>query len=157
MSDVPKDVAKLWTAVLTLKTWAEGEVRRIGEILVGVNGNNGIKGDLKVVREEQTKLEEKIDALEKHVDDSVQKAWHLWEVERYEPGKCIGANEVRKLEAKIDADRKRDHEAEDARNADRSRERREARRLQYTLIGAILTSLIASVPSWIEALHKATP
>jgi hypothetical protein len=157
LSDVPKDIAKLWTTVLTLKTWAEGEFKRIVEMLVGVNGSNGIRGDLKLVREEQGRLEEKFDLLDKKVDKATADAWHLWEVERFEPGKCIGATEVRKLEEKFEKERLEAKNALEARNAEARKERREARALQYTLIGAIVTSLIASVPAWINVFKAPAP
>jgi hypothetical protein len=144
--EMPRDIGKLWGAIKslegtmeTMRAWADGQVERLMLVLVGLDGGNGLKGDIRVLSARVEKTETEIVRLE---------AWghKLWDVDR--PAECIGAIAVEALEARLKAQ-------ELARAAERQLHERELDALQrarIAMIGAILASAMAAIGSVVVAL-----
>jgi hypothetical protein len=141
-----RDIGKLWGAIKsfegtleTLHVWAEGQIERVMLVLVGLNGSNGIKGDIRDLTTRVETTETEIMRLE---------AWghKLWDVDR--PALCLGIVAVEALEAKLKAQ-------ELARVTERQLHERELDALQrarIAMLGAILASAMAAIGSVVVAV-----
>jgi hypothetical protein len=100
MSDTEheRDIGKLWGFARELKAWAEGKVREVEIILIGVDGTNGLRGNIR-------KLEETVDVQAHQLQAGIEWGNRVWEVERHKPGGCIGKELVGKLEARLAAEK----------------------------------------------------
>lgn len=138
---IRREDSKLWSALHELKAWAEGEVAKFGLILTGVDGTNGINGNLKKLHADHEATKSELGRVEGKLDQAISTCTHIWEVERFKDGKCIGANEVKKLREEM----ARTSEVEASRE-------REHRKLLYGMFGAIVVSLISTAGTILVAL-----
>jgi len=85
--DQQRDIGKLWGAVE--KT--NGDVKALTVALVGMNGDNGLRGELReFIRKFDADHAVRLAAVEERVEEGIQYGKQLWEVERHKPGSCIG-------------------------------------------------------------------
>lgn len=101
--EIPRDVGKLWGAFRTLegtlatfREWGEGKVNAVMLILTGVDGSNGIRGDVRELKVQHERLEGEVRRLEKWGSD-------LWNIER--PANCLGEAAVARLREDIETQR----------------------------------------------------
>lgn len=128
---IDRDLGKALGRIAEFRAWAEGKVREVEIILMGPTGDNGIRGNVRELKADHEDTKKRLDRVDEDLREA--KAWgrRVWEVERHEPGKCIGSVRVEELRA----DLKAKDEREDARMA-------EHRRLTYMMMGSIIVSLL---------------
>jgi len=154
-----RDIGKLWGAVKELKV-----------ALVGIDGSNGLRGEMKdfitVMRdrmdgqdESLAELANKLDSsakrndeemarIDKKVDDAVNWGHNLWERERHLPGGCIGKKALAEFELKLIDEMK-------AEKKKQLEERRHTDTLAIEMVKsrrAMLAAIIVSVVSTIGAI-----
>lgn len=85
-----RDIGKAFREISDLR----GDVKELRTALVGIDGHNGLRGELREFMErfEDSHKEygKRIDAVEERVEEGISYGKHLWEVERNLPGGCIG-------------------------------------------------------------------
>lgn len=113
MSDtIPRDEGKQWGAIhelrgaiKELRAWVEGVIDKLMVILTGVNGDNGLRGDIKTLNSRVAATEHEISRVEKWG----QELWH----EKREPT-CIGKKLLHDYEQRHIADHDRELEEREA-------------------------------------------
>lgn len=134
---IDKDMGKLWGAFREFKAMVEGEFAKLWMFLTGVDGKNGLKGDLHT-------LKERVDATEAEVAEAIQWGHDIWNVERHKDGQCLGRNAVSALEARL----AKDAEA-------RTHEMVELKKTRMTMIGGMVAAFaMAASPIIIELLKS---
>lgn len=159
---IPRDTGKLWGEVRDLRgqvntSRAElmGELKNLQQLVVGYNGDNGLKGQVMLLiarinevdghvahlAKEEIRIEGALNlghnVLEGKIRDVDAYVHQIWEKERFMPGVCIGKKGVDDLRDEIKAE-------EAQRMLLVTQDRREAKRLMFAMLGSILTSLIAA-------------
>lgn len=120
MSDsIPRDTGKLWGAIKEiqgnlkeLRAWIEGALEKIMVILTGVNGDNGLRGDIKKLEARVVETESEIERVEAWGHAKVEELWH----EKREPT-CIGKKLIHDYEQRHIADHDRETEEREAMNS----------------------------------------
>lgn len=143
--DQQRDIGKLWGAVERVN----GDVKALSVALVGMNGDNGLRGELReFIRKFDADHAVRLNAVENRVEEGISYGNRLWEVERHQPGACIG-------KAALDEYIEGVH-AQERRSTDLSIELRKSR---LAMVAAILVALISAGASVFVALQKtgATP
>lgn len=119
MSDsIPRDTGKLWGAIKEiqgnlkeLRAWIEGALDKIMVTLIGLDGGNGIRGDLRKLTERVDVTEAEIERVEQWGHAKVEELWH----EKREPT-CIGKKLIHDYEQRHIADHDRELEEREAAN-----------------------------------------
>jgi len=133
-----RDIGKLWGAME--KT--NGDVRELRVALVGIDGSNGLRGELREFIERYTReYSVRLGELENRVEEGIAYGKHLYEVERHQPGACIGKAALDAYVAGI--------ETKERRTTDLSIEIGKSRR---AMLAAILVAVITSMTSLAVAL-----
>lgn len=133
---VVRDIGKLWGAVREMRAWVEGKLRELEIALIGIDGGNGLRGNIQ-------KNTERIDSLEHQVVAGIEWGTRLWDVERHKPGGCIGKLAVEELEARLLLDAE-----------SREKEVIETRRTRYAMLTGLGVALITSIAPIIMAWTK---
>jgi hypothetical protein len=131
-----RDIGKLWGFARELKAWAEGKVREVEIILIGVDGTNGLRGNIR-------KLEEDVDIQGHQLQAGIEWGNRVWEIERKKPGGCLGIEAVEKLEARLAAE----HAATDKLIL-------ESRKARYTMLTGLGVGLLAAASPIVLELVK---
>jgi len=138
--DQQRDIGKLWGAMER----TNGDVRELRVAIVGIDGTNGLRGELREFIEQYAKEHSvRLGAVEDRVEEGIQFGQHLWEVERYAPGACIGKNALDKYVEDLNAKEKR--------STDLSVELRKSR---VAMMTAIFVAVITSAASVFVAVYK---
>ena len=162
-----RDIGKLWGAVKELKV-----------ALVGINGDNGLRGEMKdfitVMRDRMDgqdealaelakKLDEsakhhdeELDRIDKKVNDAVSWGHNLWEKERHLPGGCIGKKALAEFELKLIDEMKSEkkRQLEERRHTDTlAIEMVKSRR---AMLAAIIVSIISTIGAITVAIISAS-
>jgi len=133
-----RDIGKLWGAME--KT--NGDVRELRVAIVGLNGDNGLRGELRAFIERfESDHSLRLQAVEARVEEGIEYGKHLYEVERHQPGACIGKAALDAYVAEI--------ETKERRTTDLSIEIGKSRR---AMLAAILVAVITSMTSLAVAL-----
>jgi len=143
--DQQRDIGKLWGAVERVN----GDVKALSVALVGMNGDNGLRGELReFIRKFDADHAVRLGDLEEQVASGIAEGRRLYEVERHKPGECIGKAALDEYVAGINA--------RERRSTDLSIELRKSR---LAMVAAILVALISAGASVFVALQKtgATP
>jgi CTP-dependent riboflavin kinase len=85
-----RDIGKLWGFARELKAWTEGKLRELEILFIGVDGSNGLRGDLRELKCTVNTLSDKIDDVEKEVKEAWQWGKDAYYIERHKDGQCIG-------------------------------------------------------------------
>jgi hypothetical protein len=131
-----RDIGKLWGFARELKAWAEGKVREVEIILIGVDGTNGLRGNIRA-------LEEKVETQAEKLQKGIEWGERVWEIERKKPGNCLGVEAVKALEARLAAER-----------AATDKLILESRKARYTMLTGLGVGLLAAASPIILELVK---
>ena len=148
--EIPRDVGKLWGAlksvegtIETLRTWAEGQVDRIAVILTGANGENGLRGDLRMAEADIRAEGIKIDALDARLREVQEWGLRLWEVER--PASCLGIAAVSSLRKELEEREDRAVAVRETEAIERRREMVELRKARIAMMGTVGAAMLTSI------------
>lgn len=143
-SEDARDIGKIWGALRELKAWAEGKVREFEILILGPDKGNGLRGDMKALHSDHAETKERIEAVARDVAEA--RAWgqRLWEVERHQPGNCLGRVAVQDLRDELDS------EAEERRV-----ERTEMRRTRMMMLTSIIVAALTALASVVVAIINA--
>lgn len=135
-----RDIGKLWGAMER----TNGDVRELRTALVGLDGTNGLRGELREFIERFEKDHSvRLGSLEDRVEEGISYGKHLYEVARHQPGGCIGKSALDRYVSDLDA--------KDKRSTDLSIEIRKSR---LAMVASIMVALITSAGSIFVALSK---
>jgi hypothetical protein len=81
-----------------LRTWAEGQLENFRTILIGIDGNNGLRGEIKDLRNRQERIDKDVQALRKWGEDKIVELWH-----EKRPVECLGLEALTKQEKAMEA------------------------------------------------------
>jgi len=143
---IPRDVGKLWGEVRTLRAWAEGKVREFEVVLTGQQGDNGLRGNIRDLAADVKAQHLEVERVDAAVSDLADKCRHFVEVDRYQPGGCLGVTEVKKLRTELDKEREK-----------RERESQEMQKLRIGLITAVLVAMLTTAGNVAVALINKRP
>jgi len=133
-----RDIGKLWGAMER----TNGDVRELRVALVGLHGDNGLRGELRAFMDKfENDHGARLQAVEARVEEGIDYGKHLYEVERHQPGACIGKAALDAYVAGI--------ETKERRTTDLSIEIGKSRR---AMLAAILVAVITSMTSLAVAL-----
>jgi len=136
--DQQRDIGKLWGAMER----TNGDVRELRVALVGLHGDNGLRGELRAFMDKfENDHGARLQAVEARVEEGIDYGKHLYEVARHQPGACIGKAALDAYVAGI--------ETKERRTTDLSIEIGKSRR---AMLAAILVAVITSMTSLAVAL-----
>jgi len=138
---IPRETGKLWGALREIRAWMEGKVREFEVILFGADGDNGMRGTIRELKDDRDKTDMKLEEVDKKVDAAVAWGKHLWEVERHQPGQCIGRAAVEALEKRL-------AEA----TATQEKDRRDMRKTRNAMLVAFCGMMVSSATAIVVAL-----
>jgi len=131
--DQQRDIGKLWGAMER----TNGDVRELRVALVGIDGTNGLRGELREFIERfEADHAKRLSDVEDRVEEGIAYGKHLYEVARHQPGACIGKAALDSYIAQM--------EAKDKRSTDLSIEIGKSRQ---AMLAAILVAVITSLTS----------
>lgn len=82
-----RDIGKAFREIADLR----GDVKELRVALVGINGDNGLRGELRAfINKFDTGYAVRLSAAEDRIEEGIAEGKRLWEVERHKPGACIG-------------------------------------------------------------------
>lgn len=108
-----RDIDQIWVAIdkqnVDIATQS-GDIKELRTALIGIDGHNGLRGELREFILEMRRRDERQDAgiekaeqyreaLEEKVDEAIRYSHKVWEVDRFLPGGCLG---VKALEEHLD-------------------------------------------------------
>lgn len=135
-----RDVGKLWGAIER----TNGDVKALTVALVGMNGDNGLRGELREFIETfNAGHSVRLDEVEKRVEEGIALGKHLYHIERHKPGECIGRAALDKYIADMES---RQQKSENAAV--------EMGKARMAMIGMIIVSMITALASIFVALQK---
>ena len=139
-----RDIGKAFREISDLR----GDVKELRTAIVGIDGHNGLRGELRDFLKRfdvwQQQSEERTSAVEARVEEGIAWGKHLWEVDRHEPGGCLGIEALNQYRKELDA--------KDRRKEDLSIELRKSRQ---AMLAAIIVAMLTSAASIIVALISA--
>lgn len=171
-----RDIGKVFREVADLRGEVRAEIKELRVAMVGINGDNGLRGEMKdfinvmrlrmdsqdeALEQLAAKLDQSIEThtaetarLDKKVNDAVSWGHNLWENERHLPGRCIGKKALEEFEERMVEEVK-------AENEKRSAERRHTDVMAVEMVksrramwAAIVVSLISTAGAIIVAAMK---
>lgn len=160
---VNRDTAKVWSAIkelsahvdgkfLEIRAYVDGQIQNFMTILTGVDGTNGIRGELKDLRRRQEQTDKDVKELEDWGKETVNDLWHT-----QRPLNCIGKKAVDELRAeeekKLDVILKT-IEKLDSKIEEKGRERRQTMVAIWVAIIAAFASVASSFVSRDQPLVK---
>ncbi len=135
-----RDVGKLWGALER----TNGDVKALTVAIVGIDGTNGLRGELREFIEQfREEHSPRIATLEDRVEEGIAYGKHLYDVERHKPGACIGKVALDKHIAELES---RQQKSESAAV--------EMGKARMAMIGMIIVSMITALASVFVALQK---
>jgi hypothetical protein len=157
--EIPREVGKLWGALKsvegaidTLRAWAGGQFARIDMILVGVNNDNGIKGDIRALEADSRQLAARIETISSEVRDAREWGQRIWEVER--PANCLGIAAVDAFRVELDAREARALALRETEAVERRREMTELRKARIAMMGTVGAAMLTSAAAVVVALIR---
>jgi hypothetical protein len=167
-----RDIGKAFREVADLR----GEVRELKTALVGINGRNGLRGELKefvnimrlrmdsqdnALKQLASTLDQSVSAqaeetarIDKRIDDAVAWGHNVWERERYLPGGCIGKMALEEFEERLVADMKAEQEEKTQQRRHTDVMAVEMVKSRRAMWAAIVVSLISTAGAIIAAAMK---
>jgi len=135
-----RDIGKLWTAVER----TNGDVRELRVALVGIDGSNGLRGELRdFISRFDADHAVRLAQVEDRVEEGIAWGKKVWEVDRHSPGACIGKAALDQYVEGLSV--------RERRSSDLAIELKKSR---LAMLGAILVALISAAASVFVALQK---
>jgi len=135
-----RDVGKLWGAIER----TNGDVKALTVALVGMNGDNGLRGELRdFISTFKDDHAVRLTELEDRVEEGIAMGKNMYFVDRYKPGECIGKVALDKYVTEIDAQNTKNQQASTA-----------MKTATMAMIGMIIVSMITSLSSIFIAMQK---
>jgi len=135
-----RDVGKLWGAIER----TNGDVKALTVALVGMNGDNGLRGELRdFISTFKDDHAVRLTELEDRVEEGIAMGKNMYFVDRHKPGECIGKVALDKYVTEIDAQNTKNQQASTA-----------MKTATMAMIGMIIVSMITSLSSIFIAMQK---
>jgi len=134
--DQQRDIGKAFREIADLR----GDVKELRVALVGINGDNGLRGELRdFISKFDSNYAVRLSAAEDRIEEGIADGKHLWEVERHVPGACIGKAALDKYREEVKMQKDENDKAIT-----------EMRKARLTMVTGIVVALIYAAASLLK-------